>query len=269
MPTDWNRIFPDADHRWSIGLQRGDLAEFLAVRDRSGAVCAERRRWLDAAPETYAALLPESIAALQETLELARSLGAKIEETKTPWEQLLSLGKAWEVDIAWMHPDGQGTHRLVGGVVCFPSSWDLREKLGLPMTEVHAPVPLLNDALARQIETFLSRQQPGVAWTRENVSFSRDAELNHHPARHLRPLDSTVTPDNVFVRLEHQLLLKLPTSGSILFGIRVEVVPLNDLPWTAQTRDRMVRLLSTIAPDVAVYKGIADSMQTLIELISV
>lgn len=264
---DWARIYPDADHRWVMGLRPDDAADFFATRDVTGAVSAERARWLAEDAETFAALLPEAGPALRDTLELARSLGTTIDAALPAWEQLLALGRAWEPDFAWMHPDGHGTHRLIGGVVCFPSSWALREKLGRPMSEVHGPVPGLNDALARKIETFFAQQEPGAVWTRENANYSRDAELNHHPSRPRRSIDATITADDVFIRLEHQLLLKFPQSGSILFGIRVEVVPLTELMKDHHAAARLARLLSTMSPAAAAYKGIAEARTALIAML--
>lgn len=141
MP-DWTRIFPDADHRWIMGLrQDGSLADYFAEADRTGAVRAERARWLAEDPQKYAALLPEAGPALFETAELARGLGATLAAGQTPFELLLALGRVSEPDFVWMHPAEGGVHRLIGGVVCFPSSWALRNKLGWPMSEVHDPVP--------------------------------------------------------------------------------------------------------------------------------
>ncbi|MBC8115595.1 MAG: DUF3445 domain-containing protein [Candidatus Saccharimonas sp.] len=268
VSPDWGRIFPDADHRWVMGLRPGDAAEFFAGQDATGAVCAERARWLAEDADTYSALPREAEPALIETVELARSLGTNIDTSLSAREQLLALGRVWEPDFVWMHPDDRGTHRLIGGVVCFPSSWALREKLGRPMSEVHEPVPGLNDVLSRNIETFFARQEPGAVWVRENANYSRDAELNHLPSRPRRPLDVTITVEEFFIRLEHQLLLKLSRSGSILFGIRVEVVPLTDLMRDRDATARLARLFSTMSPAAAAYKGVAAARSKLVELLN-
>jgi hypothetical protein len=267
VPPDWDRIYPDADHRWVMGLRPGDAADFFATRDATGAVCAERARWLADDAAKYAALLPEAEPALRDTVALARTLGTTIDAALPASLQLLALGRAWEPDFVWMHPDGDGIHRLIGGVVCFPSSWALRDKLGRPMSEVHGPVPGLNAELGRQIETFFARQALGVAWTRENSNYSRDAQLNHHPSRPRRPLDATVTADEVWIRVEHQLLLKLPRSGSVLFGIRLEIIPLPRLMEGAQAAARLARVFSTMSPAAAVYKGVAEARTALVALL--
>lgn len=268
MTPDWTRFFRDADHRWIMGLRPGDsLADYFAVADPTNAVRAERARWLADEPHKYAALLPAAEPALHETVELARSGGAPIDVGRTPFEQLLGLGRVWEPDFLWMHPSPDGVHRLMGGVVCFPSSWALHEKLGRPMSEVHDLVPGLNDALGRQIETFLAKQAPGVVWRRENWGLSRDCELNHHPSRPRRRLDATITAAEVWLRLEHQLLLKLPRSGSVLFGIRVEVVPFVNVIADAQAATRFARMLSTLTPASAAYKDVSTAGPALIAML--
>ena len=254
---DWSLIFPRGGHRWNMGVRRGDAAAFFRTLDAADAVRAERARWLASDPDTYSALLPEAEPALQETVQLARSLGAVVETAAPLQEQLLALGRAWEPDFVWMHPDGQGTHRLIGGVVCFPSSWALREKLGRPMHEVHAPVPGLNALLARQVELLFAKQVPGEAWVRENANYSRDSLLNHHPSQPLEPLDATVTPSEFWIRMEHQLLLKLPHSGSILFGIRVEPYPLARVLEDPLASARLAEIFATMSEAAAAYKGLA------------
>lgn len=263
---NWARILPDADHRWAMGLRPGDLAGFFRPRDPSGQILVERDRWLSDSPHDYAALQPVADAALRETVELAGSLGTVVLDQTTPWEQLLSLGRAWESDFVWMIPQGETSWTLAGGVVCFPSSWSMPEKLGQPMRAIHTPVPGLNPVLEKQIETFLNRMQPGQAWVRENVGFSRDDQKNHLPRRPRRRLNATVTLDEVFLRVEHQLLNKLPVSGAILFGIRVEVVSLLDALQDPIAATRLRRLLTTISPDAAEYKGLADARETIIAL---
>jgi hypothetical protein len=266
---DWSWILPEGDHRWIMGLRQGEsLSEFFADQDPSGAVRAERARWLSEEPHKYAALLPEAEPALYETLELARDLGAyRGDGESSPFAQLLQLGVAWEPDFVWMHPDDEGVHRLIGGVLCFPSSWALTDKIGRPMSEVHGPVPELNTTIGRSIDTFLARQVPGVIWRRENWGISREATLNLHPSRPRRRLDGSVTVDEVWLRLEHQLLLKLPQSGSVLFGSRIQPVPLADVIAQPQAAMRLARLIATLTPAAAAYKEIAAARPRLLALL--
>lgn len=260
---NWRRFFPDADHRWAMGMRRGDAAAFLRPSEFAADVLAERAGWLAADPQAYAALTRDAEAGLAETVELARTLGTEIDATLSPWEQLLNLGRVWEADVVWLVADDVGTYRVAGGIVCFPSSWDLQEKLGRTLSETHRPVPELNVALDRKIETFLGRLVPGEAWLRENAGFSRSPGRNQHPSRPRQQLDATVTRDEVWVRLEHQLFLKLPLSQSLLFGICVEVVPLGQVLSSPQAAVDLARMLSTISEEAAEYKGLTTARDVL------
>jgi hypothetical protein len=265
--TDWRSIFPDVDHRWVMGLRRGDVAEFFAGRDPTGGVCAERRRWLEEDPQRYAALPAAAEPALAETVALARSLGLTIDTSLTPWHQLLALGRGWESDFVWMQADGAGAHRVAGGVVCFPSSWALRDKLGLTMSQTHHPVPGLNAVMERQIETFFARMSPGVAWVRENANYSRVPDLNLHPDRPRPRLDASVKLDEVWIRLEHQILLKLQVSRCILFAIRIEITPLRRVLADPVAVAGLARLLKTLPAAAAEYKGVNAARDVIIHLL--
>jgi hypothetical protein len=156
---------------------------------------------------------------------------------------------------------------LAGGVVCFPSAWSLEEKIGCPITAIHEVVPGLNAALGAQINSFLLKLRSEVAWSRSNWGLSRTAELNQHPSRGLPRLDEAVELEDVWLRVEHQLLLALPNSNGILFGIRIvnhSVTGLQNSP----ALTGLATALSTIPDSLAVYKGLAKAKQRLIELLN-
>lgn len=262
---DWCRIFPGGPHRWTLGLRRGDLRAFFQPRDPTGELLAERSRWLRTDPECYAAYLPEALPALHETLRLAQSLGVDSAPSDDPRTQLVHLGRHWEPDVTWMHSAAEDTHRLVGGVVCFPSSWSLPEKLGQPMELVHAPVPDMRPQLAAPIERLFRRLSPGEAWLRDNANFSRDALWNHHPAIPRRRLDETVTPAEFWIRHETQLLMKLPDSGSLLFAIRVDPYPLSRFLAEPLLATRLAEWLAGMTPAAAAYKGLTTARPKVLE----
>ncbi len=252
-----------------MGLERsGTAGEYFSVRDVR--VLQERRNWLAEEFAQYAGLLPGYESIVAETVEWASKIGTSVSaHPPTALGALRALGESWEPDFVWMFPDDAGVHRLVGGVVCFPSSWALSQKLGCTMSKVHEPVPGLNEALDRQIETFLRKLEPGVIWRRENWGLSRDANLNHHPSRPRVPLDENVTADNVWLRMEHQMLFKLPRTLGILFGIRVEVVSLSTVIAVPEAADRMAHLLSTMSDSAARYKGLWSSRNTIVKLLRI
>lgn len=276
MP-DWLRIFPDADHRWAMGLRPGQAAEYFAPCDNTGTLLSERAALIAGEPEKYALLAPEGEAALTETIALARSLGTPIAAAADakPQESLAALGRAWEPDVVWLRRcashagSSSQLHQVVGGIVCFPSSWALADKLGLPMSDVHEPVPGLNDALARQVDRFLDKLAPGDFWTRENWSLSRSPARNQHTSLQRPPnawprLDATTPLSEVWIRLEHQILLRLPRSDTVLFGIRIESPPLTELMQDPLAAGRFARILATMSDDAARYKNFAALRSRLV-----
>ena len=252
MPLDWSRLFPAAEFRWQLGLRPGDPRVFFAPTVDRASILDERTRWLANAPEEYALLTSHGEALLAETLELARSWGAAFEG-----DSLHSLGCAWEPDFVLLSLGERGPV-VEGGAVCFPTSWSLREKLGRTLTETHGPVPRLNAELGTRIATALGKLAPGAAWARDNWGLVRTPELNRHPRMQRPRLDATVTPDQVWLRTEHQLLFKLPRTSGVLFGIRVGHLPFNEVLADSTTREALREALDSMADDAADYKGLTD-----------
>jgi Protein of unknown function (DUF3445) len=140
-----------------------------------------------------------------------------------------------------------------------PSSWALPEKIGRTLHETHAPVPDLNPQLGERIRTALDRLPLGAAWERENWGLSRSCERDQHPDRILRRLDETVEPDELWLRVERQVLYRLPQTGGILFGIRVEIIPWHEIVQSEGARAGLRRSLETMPAEIASYKGLSTA----------
>lgn len=272
MHPDLNlsEILADKDFGLRMRFEKEEIASFFKPTISHTEVIEERQKWLKNEPETYSALLPEGVDMLDEAIQLAALLGTLSEEKNfanlPPLERCKHLGELWEADFLLMKPDAEGVFRLYGGCLCFPSHWDLRDKLGQPMSAIHAPVPALNETLGRQIDGFLQRIKPGTSWERANWGLSRTPELNLHPSRKLPRLDPTITLDDVWFRLEQQSLVALPASGGILFGIKLVIIPMHEIKADPTTRQGMIRALQTMPEPMAQYKGIATAKHRLLEL---
>ena len=252
-------LFPDESYRFHLTLQRGEPAEFFRPCDPSGRVLAERAAWLAQDRDTYAALTGEGEDLLAELVELAsgwarRSLPA----------DLAALGGALEPDILLLSPDAGGHHRLRGGVLCFPTGWALREKLGQPLEAIHGVVPGLNAAIGPQIQQFLSRIRPGPAYLRGNWGLASTSDRNLHPGRGVPPLAAPVALNRAWLRVERQALAALPRTGGILFGIRIELYRLDEVRADAAAAAGLRRALETMSEALAAYKHIAAVRRELI-----
>ena len=273
-------LFPDEDYRFHFRFERGDPGNFFGQTGAYARLMAERKYWIETSPERYVAVLPECAPLLEETAEFARQWGNLKQEAVASRErekdttlaastatQCAVLGCHWEPDFLILKLETGGQVRLVGGCVCFPSSWSLEEKIGQPIDVVHGVVPGLNSAIGAQIQGFLAKLRPGLAWLRSNWGVTRSAELNQHPTRKLPRLDETITMDQVWLRLEHQALMALPRSNGVLFGIRLEVRPLSEVRENRLLADRFRRALQTMPEPMAVYKGLANAREKLIQLL--
>ncbi len=156
------------------------------------------------------------------------------------------------------------TWRFGAGVVCFPSHWVPSEKLGLPITEVHEPVPLYNDELAQRVDRFLDHLAPGKNVWRRNWTIHASPQL-HVP----RPpaLDGPVRPRDLWLRSERQVLWALPTTGGILFTIRTQQFPLRALITRPDVASSMASSLRSAPDSLRAYRQGAFSLDDVIDLL--
>lgn len=252
-------LFPAEDYRFQLGLRRGSAEEFFRPKEPGGGLRAERARLLAAFPARHAGLLPSGRGLFEATCALLAGWGLPDAES---FRSPIELGAAVEPDLLWLAPDQSGEYILCGGVLCFPTSWALEDKIGRPMTFIHGPVPGLNAALGGQIGRFLAGMQPSTAYFRQNWGLAATDALNLHPAvsppRPALPLD----PDRLWLRVEHQALLALP-GGGVLFAIRIETVALRQVRMEKAAALGLGRALLSMPQTVADYKGITAIRQAL------
>ena len=259
-------LFPDGDYRFQLTLRREAPERFFAKWDASGALLAERKRWLETDPAKYAMLRPDGEALMEEFVALA-----------TPWESrgalaagrpasALTVGAAFEPDLLFLSADGSGEFRLQGGALCFPTGWALSEKIGHTLDFVHRVVPGLNPALAAPISLFLTRLKPGVAFLRDNWGIAAKDDLNLHPSRQVPPPALPVRMDRLWLRVEHQALMALSSTKGVVFGIRISLHRLDGLAGT-KAGERLSRALVSMPSELACYKRIESVRQEISKLL--
>jgi dimethylamine monooxygenase subunit A len=263
MTPDWLRLFPDAPHRFRMALRPADAVSFWRSSTQAGPVLAERRRWLAETPGEYSALLPEAGAIMAEALA-AMAEWADEPRLSHCGDDLAHAGGLVEPDWVVLSAETSTEPRVLGGVVVFPSSWSLTEKLGRPLSEVHGPVPGLQGSLGASLNTFLEKLPRGAQWERDNWGLSPDEELNHHPTRPIPDLTKDASLGATWLRLERQFLARLPQTGGLLFGIRLSHHRLDHLAALPGVAWRLAMTLETMAPEVARYKGVAAARGALI-----
>ena len=125
-------------------------------------------------------------------------------------------------DLVIMLPvAGDGGYVLAAAAVCFADQWVLSEKLGLPLAAIHAPAAHYA-RISPAVDAFFRGLQPGGEKVRYNFTFCErpDLHIEGAPKPSDCPLPATSLPHSLYVRVERQVLLRLPHSGGVLFTIR-------------------------------------------------
>ena len=153
-------------------------------------------------------------------------------------------------DLVIMEKSGS-EYCLTAASLCSPSHWQLEEKFGRPMREIHDPIPGFHQKLTPRIDRFFDHLRPEHPVVRYNWSLQAGGLLSQR-------LEETAecTPDAaLFYRSERQSLLRLPQSGAIAFTIRVYLHPLETLAEVPGALSAMFAAIDATPHALARYKG--------------
>lgn len=220
------------------GMRPCGPEDWLRVDEAYAGQMAERD-WLIAtrAPLVHA-LLPEGRAAAAELLDraldvLARRDGFAVrgaavtrpDGVLVPVDRaypLITLGRLVQEDLCLMEKQGEESV-LTGAILCFPASWTLAQKIGRPMTGIHAPVAHYDADLARRVQRLFDMVRVGAPMERYNALVYDDPTL-HQPRLETEQRPRPV--DRLFLRSERQVVMRLPVSGAVVFSIHTYIVPM-------------------------------------------
>jgi hypothetical protein len=252
--------FTQASFSFTLRGWKEPVEAFFAPTPDHAAILAERRFWLEANPERHQVWLPQAAELVREAAELLGGFDPLIQPAPAlPLEaQLYALGTSFEPDLVLCSPDSGGRFCMLAGSVCFPSYWFPEEKIGLPVEAVHAPVPGLNPALGGKIHNLLERLPSGYTWLRVNWGLSASLERNQHPLRGLPRLGATTPLEDIYLRIEHQALVRLPRSGGILFGIQPYSFTLDEVRRKPASARAIAGQMRSMPQDMQGYKGIRE-----------
>jgi len=270
---------------FQIGIRPFELAEWIDADDQLGLYLDEKARlWATERAAVFAAeaetgpAQAEVLALLADHLpaqlpKLYRRDGASIElagrrvALDSPEPPLAIAASLVQEDLVLMRR-GAEHWRLAAASLCFPSAWVLAEKFGLPMHEVHGPVPDFAGGTrnAQLIERMFDNLRPEVGMIRWNWSLFGDDRL-FHPDGHPGGPRFGEAATSAWLRLERQTFRKLPVSGDIVFGIRIYINPiaaLGRLPEGPSIAATLSRQLVAMTPEQAEYKGLIDERDALL-----
>ncbi|MDZ4087240.1 MAG: DUF3445 domain-containing protein [Tabrizicola sp.] len=218
------------------GILPVDGQDWLRIDEAYAAQMALRDRLIAAQAKAVHALLPQARPAAEElyavTLDwLRQAPGFHLTATSAvrpdgisvpldPAQPLLTLGRLVQEDLCLMQREGE-EYVLTGGILCFPASWSLAQKLGRPLTGIHDPVPVYDADVAKRVARLFDAIRPEQALWRMNYLTYDDFVL-YQPRREgeKRPQPK----GHVFIRCERQCLLRLPKTKAVVFTIHTYVV---------------------------------------------
>ncbi|GAB4036674.1 heme-dependent oxidative N-demethylase family protein [Spirosoma gilvum] len=191
--------------------------------------------------------------------------------TSLPQSPLDWVGQQVQEDLLLLSgPDGH----LVAGQLCFANDWNLDEKIGLPFWQIHAPINDIVEPMMRSAETFMQRLPAGKSYWRANwsvkVSNQLDMSTRHLPALkqqlmgRLPYLTLNTIGDQLYVRVERQILTRLPHSNAVLFSIHTYQNLLANEAADPDRAARMAQVFSTTPPALIDYKSMTDFLPILL-----
>ncbi|MBN2623351.1 MAG: DUF3445 domain-containing protein, partial [Acidimicrobiales bacterium] len=179
--------------------------------------------------------------------------------------RLAAAAESVAEDLCLLVPGGDGWV-LAAGCVCAPSHWRLRDKVGRPVAEVHAPVPHYADELADRVDRFLDRLAPGRGAWRRNWLVHTDDRLfaPWPPPPPDPPVHTAEAGDRLWLRSEYQTLRRLPATGAVAFTIRTQQAPLSVVRARPGLARRMADAVASWSDDLVAYRGGEDLRQPLL-----
>ncbi|MEM1277046.1 MAG: DUF3445 domain-containing protein [Pseudomonadota bacterium] len=147
-----------------------------------------------------------------------------------PARPLETLGALVADDFCVLLPDAaSGEYALRAALLCFPSRWSLSEKIGRPLTPIHAPVAEYDETLARRVNRLFEAIRPERSMVRVNWLIHPTCEL-HLPLGENEKLAADANPeDGIYLRTERQTLTRLPQTGAVVFGIKTSICEIGAL----------------------------------------
>lgn len=226
---------------------------------KMGLVALTEDEWLQPAPDLAARA--EAFDAHPESVQLTPRAEAAGDELAT----MLGVGGGLEGAARSAHEDmcllaaepGEAIYHLIGAAVAWPTDWHPKDKLGLPLVALHAPINGYEEQLASGVDHFMAKLKPGRIFGRCNWFVAPTPSLRWIDTEPPSETFAHVTPENagetLFVRSERQSLRRLPATGAILFTIGVYVAPLGSL--SDANLARLAHSLDTIPPEEAERRG--------------
>jgi len=224
MPVDGK---PDRMH---VGARALDLTKWIEINSDYESDLAQKRDLLTKKHDEVFLSLPLGDTGSREVLDLLSEHLPRIFPERWPSKvsvdpdlhPLEAASLLVQEDLCIMSQVGKDWI-LSAASLCFPSRWDVREKIGKNLLGIHSPVPHYAEAIGAATQNVFDKLTVERPVWRVNWTVMDSGEL-HQPTAVRSPdaieINSSNIEDSLHFRRERQTLRKLPISGDILFTIR-------------------------------------------------
>ncbi len=191
-----------------------------------------------------------------------------------PMAPLEYIGRQVQGDFAILD-QREGDLFLDAGIITCPADWSLAFDAGMNFTEWHGPVPMAHsEGIFERALKYLTAIQVGKPVRRLNWTMTVNARMDtspetYHEWGHER---ASVTAENVaekvYLRVELQVLDRLPRSNALMFSIRTYLMSLEDIVTNPDWARRLHRVMKTLPQPLIDYKGLTRFHATVVDYLS-
>jgi hypothetical protein len=262
--------------RLSMGLRELDIRNWIEGGPDLTAQLLDRNKLLNQNRDQVVQILPDHQLAIQyftqKILDNLRNFHPNYEidesnvthrESSTTVDikadiEFVQLAKVIAEDLCLLEYKN-GMWQLVAAVVLFPSRWNLLEKIGKNLDQIHAPVPGYDQALQPVMTDTFNKIKPGRPVWRKNWSLHETSTL-HEPFYKSSP----VNVNNYWWRTERQTLTKSEDGKYILFTIRNRSEPFSWVKSDSHSARQFAKTLATLSPKMLRYKHLVEKRDEFI-----
>jgi len=196
------------------------------------------------------------------------------DSTSLPMSPLEYIGRQVQGDFSILD-QRNGDLFMDAGIITCPADWSLAFDAGMSFSEWHGPVPMAHsEGIFDRALKYLTMLQVGSPVRRLNWTLTVNARMDTSPETysewgHER---ASITPENVgekiYLRVELQVIDRLPRSNALSFNIRTYLISLEDLVTNPAWAKRMHRTMKTLPPQLVDYKGLTRFHPMVIDYLS-
>ncbi|KAI6129173.1 hypothetical protein EDD17DRAFT_1775687 [Pisolithus thermaeus] len=152
-----------------------------------------------------------------------------------------------------------GLYRLTAAVGCSAIGWNISQKIGKPLHEIHGPVPDYKERMAFSVDRFFSKVpcdkpiQRG-AWGLE-VGEPLFLQTSSPEWNHRYRQDPDLLTSDIFLRVDWQTLRRLPKSRAIVFNFKALFTPFTDFRREPYIPRLLLKVLREGKKSIMEYKG--------------